>query len=511
MRKISYMFGRMKQGFVSFAKNPSFTLKEQMGYASGCFGNTMGQDMVGTFITLFLTDYMGIDAKMVLTLMVVAKIVNIIGDPVAGAVLDNGKGRVKPFLLISPFPLAVTSVLLFVVPAFSMTIRIVWVFVFYLIFCLSDTFYDMSMLTMSVRMTNNQKDRKNFYTIAQFASSFGTTLPGGVIPIFVSLYSANYAAQAKVYLIAAILFGVLGLATMLVPYFTLNEKNLNVTIKKPTVKLNFKALIHNRPLLLLSTSQIVDSIRQICYGALAYFYLKTLNAFWLSTVIGAISVVLSYVGIALVPVIGRKLSARDMLVGSYFYTGICYILLLVIGYKSLFLVAALISIAGFPNGMMGTARKILLADSTDYMEWKTWKKFGTPVRSDGMVFALNSMSSRISGLWKDLLLPAGLALIGYASATVAVDGSTIEATQTPETIHNIFYLVTIPGILGNLIPGIIMLFDNFTGKRRENILKELAEMRQAKLDELALASAVSDTTIETGETAEGVTDDYFEE
>lgn len=478
---MSNPFTKLKNSIKKMANNPSFTLKEQLGYASGRFGNEMGQDVVGTFLTIFLAKYVGIEASMILVLTAVAKVVNIVCDPVAGSILDrglrkNGKSIIKPFLLLSPFPIAVTSILLFIIPAQSLTFRIAWVFGFYLIYNVSDNFYDMSLSTMSVRMCSNPKDRKNFYTVAQFAASLGTTLPGGLIPIFISIYKEDFHAQGYIYLIAAIIFAVLGLAAMLIPYFTLKERNPTLSIKKPKVAINIKAILSNKPLLFVTGAELAESIRKVCYSALAFFYLETLGAFWLSTVVGSVSVVLNYIGMLLVPIIGKKLSSRSMMVYGYLYSGVCYLLLLLIGYKYLWIVGVLIAISGFPNGMMHAAKKIMLADSTEYMEWKTWKKHGTPVRSDGMVFAIHSMANRINGLWTSILLPLGLTIIGYVSAEV-VNGQTIEVTQTPETLRKIFYLVTIPGVVGNFLPSLIMFFDKYTGKRKANILEELAQMR----------------------------------
>lgn len=492
-------FIKLKEGFKSLANNPSFTLKEQMGYAGGCFGKAMGQDMVGTFITLFLAKYVGIEAAMITTLMLVTKIITITADPVLGGLLDRGigpkrKSVTRPFLLLSPFPFAVSSILLYVVPGLNMTLRLVWVFSFYIVYCISEAMYNMSMMTMSVRMTKNPNDRKNFFTFSQFASSLGTTLPGGVIPIFISMTDV-FSTQGRIYFLGALIFGVVGLATMMLPYFTLKEKNPTIRIAKPKVTLNVKAILCNKPLLLLITSNIIESIRQICYGAMAFFYSETLDAFWLAPAIGAISATFSYLGILLVPIIGKKVSSRSMLVYSYLYSGICYGLLLLTGYKSLFLVGVFLSISGFPNGLMSVARNMLLVDSTEYMEWKTWKKFGTPVRSDGMVMAVNAMAGKINTLWKDLLLPAGLTLIGYVSANV-VNGQTIEVTQSPETLRGIFFLVAVPGLVGNIVPGLIMMFDNYTGKRKEAILAELAEMH-AELDAKDALSDVNNMAANT--------------
>ena len=472
--------GKFKAAVDKIVHNPSFTLKEQLGYSSGIFGNSMAQDVEAYALTLFLTRFMGIAASYVLVLELVAKIANIIVDPVAGVLLDrktkSGKSFSKAFSLVMPFPLAVSSILLFVVPKINLTARIVYVFIFYLVYCIADGFYDMSLNTISARMTTNPKDRKNFYTVAQFASTFGGMLPSGLIPIFVDLYREK---EQMIYLIFAVIFGVIGFCFMVVPYFTLKEKTQAEWRKAPTVKLNFKALMLNRPMWCLIFSQIVDSVRQICYSALAYFYNETLGAFWVASAAGAISATLSYIGIAAVPFIGTKLSSRDIIAGGYFYTGIIYVILFFVGYRSIPFVILAIGLAGLPNGAMSSSRMILLADSTDYMEYVTWKKYGEPVRSEAMVFAMRSMASRISGFWKSLLFPAGLAIIGYVSAK-SFGGTTISVVQSASTLKGIFYLVTIPGMLGNLIPGTIMLFDNYTGKRKEKILEELYEMRAAK-------------------------------
>ncbi len=471
---------RLKEAWGKVVHNPTFTIKEQFGYSSGIMGNSMAQDVEAYALTLFLTRFMGIAASYVLILEMVAKITNIIVDPVAGVILDrkgkHGRSRAKAFSLVMPFPLAVSSILLFVVPKIGLTARIVYVFVFYLIYCIADGFYDMSLSTISARMTTNPKDRKNFYTVAQFASTLGGMLPSGLIPVFVAIYMEK---EALIYLIFAIFFGVVGFALMIVPYFTLQEKTAAAWRKETPITLNFKALALNKPMWCLILSQIVDSVRQVCYSGLAYFYLETLGSFWMASVAGAISATLSYLGIAAVPFIGNKLSSRDIIMYGYFYTGILYIVFLLIGYKSLLVVALIVGFAGLPNGAMSSSRNILLADSTDYMEYMTWKKYGEPVRSEAMVFALRSTAARISGLWKSLLFPAGLVIIGYVSAK-SFGQTTISVVQSTKTLNGIFYLITLSGIAGNIIPGIIMSFDNYTGKRKEKILEELYAMRAQK-------------------------------
>ncbi len=475
-----------KEKFNALKNNPDVSLKEIFSFGSGQFGNAMGQDSVGTYSEQFMYDYMGLSTDSVLALKTVTKGVNIVTAPLIGMLLDrnrSGKGNARRFMAVSAVPLTLSSVMLFCVPSDSLAFRLIWTFLLYLTFNIADTFYDVSLMTLSARMTTNVNARKNFYTFANFASSLGSMLPGWILPIAIDMQKDNFNAERNAYLLIAVIFGLLGLLTMLVPCLTLRERVIlappqaEMKVKESKAKIDFKLVMLNKPLLLLSASQVIDSIRQVCYSALPFFYKQTLNNFSMKSYVEVASGTLSYLGLASVPFIGKKISPRDIISFGYLFTGICYVLLSIFGYNNKIIVGILIAIAGCPNYAMGAARKIVLADSTDYMEWKSYKKYGVAMRNEGMVFSFNTMTNRISGLWKDLIINFGLKLIGYKSATV-VNGQSIEAIQTPKTLKGIFLLVVVPGILGNILPGLLLRFDDFNGKKKEKILAELAEIRK---------------------------------
>ncbi len=472
--------GKFKEIFLEMKNNPDIALKEQVGYVSGVFGNCMGQDSVSTYTDQFMYDYMGLKSSHIVTMKSVTTGVNILIAPIVGALLDSNhssKGNARRFMMASAIPFTLSSILLFIVPTASVTFNAIWSFLLFLLFNIADTFFDVALSTLSVRMTPNAKSRKNFYTVAQFASTLGSMLPGGMVPIIIELQGNDYAKEKWAFFTVALIFGILGLFTMLVPCMTLKERNLILppqTEKK--IKIDYKLILLNRPLLLLCLSQVIDSVRQVCYNSLPFFYKQTLNKYSMKTYVEMCSSALSYGGLLSVPFVGKKRSSRDIVVWGYLHTGICYLLLLIFGYKSLWIVGILIALGGLPNAAMSAARRVLLADSTDYMEWKSYQKYGVAQRNEGMIFAFNTMISRISALWKELLVNGGLALIGYQSAQM-INGEMVEAVQTSETLHGIFLLVVIPGIIGNLLPALIMSFDNFTGKRKEKIMEELEVIR----------------------------------
>lgn len=481
--------GKFKEKFNELKNNPDVALKEQVGYVSGVFGNCMGQDSVGTYTDQFMYDYMGLNSGQVVSMKSATTFVNIIIAPIIGAMLDGNrskKGNARTFMRASAIPFTLASVLLFVVPSSSILFNFIWSFILFLTFNIADTFFDVALSTLSVRMTPNAKLRKNFYTVAQVASTLGSMLPGGMVPIIIDMMDGDYNSEKWAFFSVALFFGILGLFSMLVPCFTLKERNLVLPPKdNKKVKIDYKLIFLNRPLLLLSLSSCIESVRQVCYNSLPFFYKQTLGNYGMKTYVEIASSALSYGGLFSVPFIGKKLSSRDIVVLGYLHTAICYILLFICGYKNLWIVGILIALGGLPNAGTSAAKRILLADSTDYMEWKSYKKYGIAQRNEGMIFAFSTMVSRITALWKELLINGGLALIGYQSAQ-NIGGQMVEAVQTPATLHGIFLLVAIPGIIGNLIPAIIMMFDNFTGKRKEKIMAELEEIRaeaKARLEE----------------------------
>ena len=483
--------------------NPSFTVKEQLGYAGGMFGNAMGQDCVYTYSSKFNRDFQMIETGKLNILENISTVFSFFVPPVAGSLLDRPvregrKSVTKRILQVSPLPFALTSMLLFVVPSSDKFFNLIWSLVLTILFSTVDTFFDMSMSTISLRMTTNPADRKNFYTISSLATTLGSMLPGWILPMVVERFeSAN--EQKWAHFFVALVFCVLGVSTMIAPYFTLNEKvgtlkvheSEKITWDRNTVY----AILHNRPFIISMCATVCETVRQVTYDLLPDLYRETFNNYGMKAIIDMISGALSYVGLFSVPFVGSKISARTMLVGSHSYSATFYSLISLFGLnfnldrirKWRYLVGVLIGLSGMPNSGMGAARKILVADSTDYMEWYTEKKYGAPLRSDGMLVAVQSITGKLNSLIRVNIKNLSLQAIGYKSGEVDENGEAIRVEQSPRTLRGIYFTVALCGVIGNALPAIIYSFDSFTGRRRQAVLDELAEMRAVRAGALQTA------------------------
>ena len=373
----------------------------------------MGQDAVLTFSDKFNRNYMGISNKNLLIRGNVSTILSFIIPPAAGAWYDTSQSNIRKALRIMPIPFAVTSMLLFVVPSTSALFNFIWVFFFGLFFSIVDTFYDIALNALALKLVTNPKDRKNFYTAESLAATLGSMLPGWLIPIVVGT-TDDAKRQQMLYFFVALGFCIIGVLTMYAPYFKIDEKRYLMMAaaaksqQEEKIKWDLEKvsmILHNRPFMVLQAASAFEMIRKITYEALPYLYDDVFGDYQMKSIIDIISGTFSYAGLFAVPFVCKKISARGMLMGGYAYTeffisscpcSISALTLKTFAKKGMWWVFS--SACGYAQRRTGSGKKILVADSTDYMEWYAWKKYGDPMRCDGMLVAASRHRARLWSL-----------------------------------------------------------------------------------------------------------------
>lgn len=122
--------------------------------------------MSSVFMT-FMTDYAGLGAwgaTLATALLLAARIVDAVDDPIQGFIMDNAKvgkwGKYKPFFLLSIIMTTVGAVALYSLPQSitqSPVLVSIWVIVFYLCYDIGTSFYNQNILYRT--MTTDVKER----------------------------------------------------------------------------------------------------------------------------------------------------------------------------------------------------------------------------------------------------------------------------------------------------------------------------------------------------------------
>lgn len=165
--------------FESRVHSQNVTSKEKwLGYLLGPCGALLLNAVLATYLNVYYTDVLnltGVWGGLFLTIFpIVSKIIDAITNVVMGYIIDRTKtkqGKARPWLLLSAPLIAVTGILLFIVPSGNQKLQIAWVMISYnLFYSFAYTIYNMSHGLMVPLSTRNTIQRGGLSVFNQISS-----------------------------------------------------------------------------------------------------------------------------------------------------------------------------------------------------------------------------------------------------------------------------------------------------------------------------------------------------
>lgn len=189
----------------------------------------------------------------------------------------------------------------------------------------------------------------------------------------------------------------------------------------------------------------------------------------------------------LFPILRKKFDLKQIYIGSSLFGVIAHVACYLIfigdpGHMNIFLLWVCLFFMGFPLGIYNVITYAFIADSVDYMQWKTGK------RSEGVCFAFQTFLSKVTAGVAGVVTGWVLKFGNYqepVEGNLDVLGKQILAQQTPETQKWLLIMVTLIPAVGFLLTMIPMFFNDYTGKKKEKIQEELAQQREKEAVEKA--------------------------
>ena len=120
----------------------SLTASQRLGYGVGDFGINLFFISGLTYLSYFYTDVYGLPAKTAAHLLLVARLVDAVTDPLMGLIMDRTRtrwGNMRPYILFGAPPMGLLLVLTFTVPSFGDTGKLVYAYVTYILFGIAYT------------------------------------------------------------------------------------------------------------------------------------------------------------------------------------------------------------------------------------------------------------------------------------------------------------------------------------------------------------------------------------
>lgn len=169
------------------------SIKEKIGYGIGDAAANIGWRGVGTFLFIFYTDVFGLDPVTVGVLFFAARLSDGISDIAMGLIGDRTKskyGKFRPWILWTAIPLAISLVLLFSSPDFTVSGKIIYAYITYLFFTLMYTANNVPYGALMAVMSGDDKERVSIGAYRMVGAFGGGILVQGAL-LFLIAYFGN--------------------------------------------------------------------------------------------------------------------------------------------------------------------------------------------------------------------------------------------------------------------------------------------------------------------------------
>lgn len=469
--------------------------KEILAYSLGLFGFQAIVGLLNSYQAEFDASILGADIAVVGVLVLVAKIVSAVFDPVVGNLIDRSnskRGKFKSMIMYSLAPLLIMTAVVFVNVPFrdNKTAVYIWIFVTYLIWSLAMTLGDVPSQGIASVLTPNPTERTNVVSISNTFKQIGFSacvvlvpvvcliIPGGS-KVFVSSGETDTPMISSEYFWTSVLTAVLGcLLFALIPMVN-KERVPYVSGEKTTFRDMALALKNNKPFMLVIISYFLGFGRQMAMGIQVQAANVLLGSQNLVAVLGIVTAVGSMISMAVCPLLIKKMGERNVyllmsfygfgvsvvsfIVGHFWFLNPQNTALTVLFYITLFLI-------GLQFAAVTLMPMIMTADCVDYYEYETGK------RMEGAAYSVLTLTIKVC-----LALGTALGLVfiqfsGYSDTVSQITAGTVSGFST-KTKDIVFFAYTVmPGILA-LLSAIPMFKYNIVGEKKAEISKTLAQRR----------------------------------
>jgi len=400
-------------------------------YAMSNIGREATLACVNIFFLAFLNIYMGLDVVVLTVAFVLIRVLDSLTNPLLASVINNSRrgrwGRYRPWMLIGAATNCAALILMFLpVNVESPLLRHAWYIAMFLLWGLTFTLLDVPVWAMIPTIANSTEDRNKVSSLSRLVGNFGGFL---LISLGTSLIIPKVAASRGVGW-AHFVLGLAAAAMVLLfvsitalctkERFELPEDKISPREVFGIFRRNDQLAAHALSYLLLLAG-IMTAMEQQIYLFIYYGDMGGLGllsqglGYMVFSIIGGIGLGFSMMFYDLIV---KKIPREKVYGASFFLAAIGMVSLFCIFYamrgeygawgggNAKWINVVLASLAAFPfftsSGLSQIGSTVMMADITDYGEWKTGR------RSDSVIFSVQTLLSKLATAASMLIIGVGI-------------------------------------------------------------------------------------------------------
>lgn len=452
---------------------PKLKMHEKLTFGIGDFGANFSWTFIASFVTIYLTDSVGMSAAIIGTIMFVVRIFDGFTDLFMGSIIDNTNskmGKAKPWVFWTAPPLALLTFMIFNVPSsFGSTGQIVYVFVVY--FLISAIFYtanNVAYSSLTSFMTNDPEDRVSLGAIRFIFAISGVLLISTFTPALVEAFGGGQRGWTFTALIAAFCCAI----PLMITGWFVKERNVAEKVQeeqKTSFIVIVKALFVNKYFILAIILYLLMYLRMTSNGAQIYYVTYIFDNPNLMGPLSFASMLPSILGLIFAPKIVGKFGLRNTLFGGVVIAVLGLVICAIFPENVPMLIVGKI-IYSIGGGPLIAGASAIVADVGDLVYWES----GVPVQ--GSVFSITSAGMKIGQGFASALVGWVLAWGSYVPNSAVQPDSSIFAMKS--------LFIYIPLVVMVLAGIVILLFNHekYMPRIREEVLaKRVGDLRDTSI------------------------------
>lgn len=443
--------------------------KEKFSYVFAGFGQNMVITFVMTFMLIYLYEGVGFSTAGIAALTVILtieKIWDAVNDLIMGVIVDHTRtrwGKLRPYILFTAAPIALLTILMFSMPDFTEAFKLAYFGIIYVLWDLVYTMCDVPYWGLAGVLSSDTNERTGLISLAR---TFGTAALGITTllgPQLAHWLSFSEKTTASGWTRAAAVIAVAGMGMFTLAFFNTKEK-VEYSPEKITLKQTFRAIAKNRPLFLILSGCTLGfgrNIIQVGGAVVAFIVFGDEGKF---TLLGAAIILAIIISTSITPLVLKRMSKKTLMIGSSILSSIFYTAMYFIGYSNIISVLIMVFFTGFFTGFFIVSQTAMIADSVDYMEYKTGE------RNEGICFSGLTFVSKLMGALATTAFGIVISAVGYSKGTII----------TPFIKNGVYFAITIIPAISCLLGTIPFFFYTLTEKTLGEMMASVLQRRNQK-------------------------------
>ena len=426
-------------------ENGRLSWPTRVAYAGGDVACNVIFGMVGTLLTFFYTDYVGVSPALVGMVMLLSRIFDGFSDIVMGVLVEKTEskwGKSRPWILWMSVPYALSAVLLFTVPHSTKFVQSIYIFVTYN-FCttLCYTAINLPYGSLSAMMTRISSERDMLSVVRMGLSPLGRIMAVTCTLPLVKFFGDDQAAWVKTMSVWAVIALILLLTCFAKCKETVKVGGQDKNEKK-SMKKGLKALVTNQYFWAVLLLWMFQSVSFGISGTILPYYCKYIfhNDTWMYSALYLTETLTLVAFIFLCAPLIRKFGKRNMALAGGIVALIGQLLFFLNPYSFQWMVMSCVTRA------IGLAplNAVVFGMIGDVVEYGQWKHH---IRQEGLIFAGGSIGTKVGAGLASAMMTGFMSLAGYVSSTTGAVTQPESALNMIINIYKVGPLVVAGGVI----------------------------------------------------------------